>query len=152
MQSPAAFAATLETGGLANTSVAVTVKANEPASAGVPASCPPAASVRPGGAAPTVTANVSGGVPALAESVWPYGTPATAPGSVAGESRIAVEVMLTEPPAPGATATGALSQSRAVTDVTVTAPAPSTPADLRSTLKTVPPFVMPQGAPSATWS
>ena len=47
-------------------SVAVTVKANEPAAVGVPDSVPSAASVRPPGKAPEVTAQVNGGEPPLA--------------------------------------------------------------------------------------
>ena len=51
-------------------SVAVTVKAYEPNTVGVPDSVPSVASDRPGGSEPDVTANATGWVPVLVERVW----------------------------------------------------------------------------------
>jgi hypothetical protein len=49
-------------------SVAVTVKLNGPAWAGIPASCPAAARFNPAGSVPAVMVNVCGGVPLVANS------------------------------------------------------------------------------------
>jgi hypothetical protein len=66
----------------------VIVKLKVPSVVGVPdmsaVASPLALSVRPGGKAPLDTVNVYGGLPPVARTVWLYGIPANAGGSVAG--------------------------------------------------------------------
>ena len=133
--------------------VTVTVKFETAAVVGVPESRPPGASVIPAGRLPALTVKVKGGVPALAVRVWLYDTPVVAPGSEAGRTAIVVPWIGTVAAGPALAATGTFEQSRALTVVTVSVPAPSPLiADLRSTVNSSPPVVTPQGWPKIAWS
>src|SRR6266571_5309884 len=60
--------------------------------------------------------------------------------------------MVIEVVGPGAAAIGTLSQSRALTEVTVIAPGPSPSTDFRSSVNSWPPVVTPHGCPRIAWS
>src|SRR5262249_13546129 len=91
---------------------------------------------------------VNGAMPVCAVIVRLYGVPVTAFGSVAGASGMGVFWMRRFAATPAATANGAGAQVRAFTRVTVIAPMPSAPIDLRSIVNNVPPTVGPHGAPT----